>query len=66
MFVKAGSASTHATSSGARASANASTSLNSTTLVVSVGSTAAPIEPGRATTEPSSLNTAKVSSTVPW
>ena len=47
MFVSAGSASTQATSPGASAASSAEVSLNSTTFVVTVGSTAGPTLPER-------------------
>ena len=65
MFVSAGSASTQAISPPASAASSAGRSLNSTTAVVSVGSTAAPTRPGRARGRPSSRIT-NVSSTEPW
>ena len=65
MLVSAGSKSTAATSPGASAARRPSMSLISTTFVVSATGTAGPMLPSRATTEPSSANCAKVSSTDP-
>ena len=65
MLVSAGSASTAATSPGSSAARSASTSLNSTTFVVSTGSTAGPTFPGRDRGTPSSSQITD-SSTVPW
>ena len=66
MFVIHGSISTAATSRGASAARSASTSLNSTTLVVCVGSTCGPTLPGFDAGLPSAPTTTMVSSTVPW
>ena len=66
MLVIHGSMSTQATSRGASAAPSASTSLNSTTLVVCVGSTCGPTLPGLAIGSPSGPTTMIVSSTVPW
>ena len=66
MLVIHGSMSTAATSRGASAARKASTSLNSTTLVVCVGSTCGPTLPGLAIGSPSGPTTMIVSSTVPW
>jgi hypothetical protein len=66
MFVKAGSASTQATSSFASSRSSASTSLNSTTRVVADGCTGGPTLPGLGTTAPPSSRVAIVSSTEPW
>ncbi len=64
MLVIAGSHRTQATSPSASSRSSAGRSLNSTTRVVSAGSTAGPMLPGRATTRPPS-RVAKASSTVP-
>ena len=66
MLVITGSMSTAATSRGARAARSAATSLNSTTLVVCVGSTCGPTLPGLAVGTPSGPTTTIVSSTLPW
>ncbi len=65
MLVSAGSARTQAISCPSSAASSAGRSLNSTTAVVSVGSTAAPTSPSRARGRPSS-STTNVSSTEPW
>jgi hypothetical protein len=65
MLVSAGSASTQATSPWASASSSASTSLNSTTRVVSFGSTGGPDVADAGAGTPSSI-VMIVSSTEPW
>ena len=59
----AGSANTQATSRLANAASKPTKSLNSTTLVVSLGSTGAPIFPERDSSFPSSVKVMNVSST---
>ena len=66
MFVSAGSISRHATSSYSSTRSSESTSLNSATLVVSVGSSAGPTSPARARERPCSSRTTNDSSTEPW
>jgi len=65
MLVSAGSISTTATSPAASSRSSAARSLNSTTRVVSVGSTGAPTLPGR-DCGPSGPSTMNDSSTLPW
>jgi hypothetical protein len=66
MLVSTGSVMTTATSPWSSASMTVSSSFHSMARVVSDGATAGATLPTRATVEPSSARTAKVSSTVPW
>ena len=65
MLVSAGSVSTAATSPWASSRSSASVSLNSTTRVVTAGSTGGPTLPSR-DRGPSGVETTNVSSTAPW
>ena len=65
MFVSAGSKRQQATSPSASSRSSPSRSLISTTRVVRLGSTGAPMLCGREAMPPS-VRTAKVSSTEPW
>jgi hypothetical protein len=65
MFVSAGSMSTAATSRCASSRSSAAVSLNSTTRVVTDGSTGAPTFPSRER-GPSGVAMMNVSSTLPW